>query len=81
MGPAVPVKRWPPRGGVPYERAPWFDGAQHRYGLLAGRAGQPGVGFYLLASAARLDGDYATALHQYARAAPPLPARTGGTSW
>ncbi len=53
--------------------APWLDSAQHGYGLLAGRAGQEGDGFYHLASAARLDGDYATALNQYARAVPLLP--------
>ncbi|MEO8602260.1 MAG: M48 family metalloprotease [bacterium] len=54
--------------------APWLATAQHGYGLLAGRAGRSGEGFYHLATAARLDGDYATALNQYARAQPLLPA-------
>ena len=54
--------------------APQLDTAHHGLGLLAGRAGKQGDGFYHLATAARLDGDYATALNQYSRAAPLLPA-------
>ena len=54
--------------------APWLEAAHHGYGQLAGRAGNAGDGFYHLATAARLDGDYTTALNQYARAAPQLPA-------
>jgi len=54
--------------------APWLESAHHGYGLLAGRAGRAGDGFYHLATAARLDGDYKTALNQYARAEPLLPA-------
>jgi predicted Zn-dependent protease len=54
--------------------APQLDTAHHGYGILAGRAGEPGDGFYHLATAARIDGDYATALSQYARAQPQLPS-------
>ncbi len=54
--------------------APELDAAHHGYGLLSGRAGRAGEGFYHLAAAARLDGDYPTALSQYARAAPLLAA-------
>lgn len=54
--------------------APRFEAAQRGYGQLAGRAGRAGDGFYHLATAARLSGDYPTALNQYARAATQLPA-------
>jgi beta-barrel assembly-enhancing protease len=54
--------------------APQLDTVQRSLGQLAGRAGKQGEGFYHLATAARLDGDYATALNQYSRAAPLLPA-------
>lgn len=54
--------------------APWFAAAQRAYGQLVGRAGRAGEGFYHLANAARLSGDYPTALNQYARAAAQLPA-------
>ncbi|MBX3027985.1 M48 family metalloprotease [bacterium] len=54
--------------------APSLAAAQHGYGLLAGRAGRAGDGFYHLATAARLGGDYPTALGQYARAIPQLPS-------
>jgi beta-barrel assembly-enhancing protease len=54
--------------------APWLATAQHGYGMLAGRAGRQGEGFYHLATAARLNGDYPTALNQYARAQPLLAA-------
>jgi predicted Zn-dependent protease len=61
-----------------YERAlalaPQLETAHHGLGVLAGRSGREGDGFYHLATAARLDGDYATALNQYTRAAPLLPA-------
>lgn len=56
------------------ERAPTYEAAHHGFGQLAGRAGRSGDGFYHLATAARLDGDYPTALNQYARAVPLLPA-------
>jgi len=59
-----------------YERAiqlaPQLESAHHGLGLLAGRAGREGDGFYHLATAARLGGDYATALNQYGRAAPRM---------
>jgi beta-barrel assembly-enhancing protease len=59
-----------------YQRAlalsPQLEAAHHGLGLLAGRAGQQGDGLYHLATAARLDGDYTTALSQYSRAAPLL---------
>jgi predicted Zn-dependent protease len=54
--------------------APQLETAHHGLGLLEGRAGKEGDGFYHLATAARLDGDYSTALNQYSRAAPLLPA-------
>ena len=53
--------------------APSLEVAQRGYGQLAGRAGHAGDGFYHLATAARLDGDYPTALNQYARAVAQLP--------
>jgi len=63
---------------VEYQRAlqlaPWLGVAQHGLGMLAGRAGREGDGFYHLATAARLAGDYPTALSQYARAQPLLPS-------
>lgn len=66
-----------PAAVVEYERAlalaPQLDMAHHGLGLLAGRAGKEGDGFYHLATAARLDGDYETALNQYKRSAPLLP--------
>jgi len=52
--------------------APQSETAHHGLGLLAGRAGKQGDGFYHLATAARLDGDYGTALNQYSRAVPLL---------
>lgn len=55
------------------ELAPSLEAAQHGYGQLAGRGGRAGDGFYHLATAARLDGDYPTALNQFARAAVELP--------
>jgi predicted Zn-dependent protease len=67
-----------PAASAAYQRAlalaPQLETAHHGLGLLAGRAGKQGDGFYHLATAARLDGDYATALNQYSRAAPLLPA-------
>jgi predicted Zn-dependent protease len=53
--------------------APQLDTAHRGYGLLVGRGGQQGDGFYHLATAARLGGDYATALNQYVRAEAQLP--------
>lgn len=53
--------------------APDLASAHHGLGLLAGRAGREGEGFYHLATAARLSGDYPTALTQYRRAAQALP--------
>ena len=53
--------------------APQLAAAHHGLGLLAGRAGNEGDGFYHLATAARLQGDYGTALNQYRRAEPLLP--------
>jgi predicted Zn-dependent protease len=65
--------------------APWLEAAHRGYGQLAGRAGRAGDGFYHLATAARLAGDYPTALNQYARAAAQLPAgdprREDATRW
>ena len=54
--------------------APQLESAHHGLGMLAGRAGKQGEGFYHLATAARLGGDYGTALNQYSRAAGQLTA-------
>jgi len=54
------------------DQAPWLESAQYGYGLAAGRAGDQAEGFYHLATAARLGGDYEKALSQYVRAAPVL---------
>jgi predicted Zn-dependent protease len=65
------------RAAEEYQRAlalaPQLETAHHGLGVLAGRAGREGDGFYHLATAARLGGDYSTALNQYKRAAPLLP--------
>ncbi len=57
-----------------FDLAPYLEAAHYSYGILAGRAGDQGGGFYHLATAARLGGDYEQALNQYARAASDLPA-------
>jgi predicted Zn-dependent protease len=54
--------------------APDFEWAHAEAGLLAGRSGNEAEGFYHLATAARLSGDYEKSLSQYARAEPLLPA-------
>jgi predicted Zn-dependent protease len=54
------------------DAAPQLESAHHGLGMLAGRAGKQGEGFYHLATAARLGGDYGTALNQYSRAAGQL---------
>jgi len=68
-----------------YEHAwravPDLDAAHDGYGLLAGRAGEHGVGFYHLGVAARLRGEYEKALDQIGRALPLLAGdseRTAG---
>src|SRR5690606_24273707 len=59
-----------------YERGwramPELDTAHHGYGLLAGRAGEQGAGFYHLGVAARQRGEYEKALDQLNRALPLL---------
>lgn len=54
--------------------APDFEWAHAEVGLLAGRGGNEADGFYHLATAARLSGDYEKALSQYARAEPLIRA-------
>lgn len=67
-----------PQAIAEYQRAlalaPQLESAHHGLGMLAGRGGNAGEGFYHLATAARLGGDYATALNQYSRAADQLRA-------
>ncbi len=52
--------------------APELDVAHDGYGLLAGRAGEQGAGFYHLGVAARLRGQYPKALESIRRALPLL---------
>ncbi len=59
------------------ELAPYLSSAHDGFGLLAGRAGNQADGFYHLATAARLSGDYEKALSQYARAEPLLSEADG----
>ncbi len=54
--------------------APDLDAAQYGLGLLAGRGGNEADGFFHLATALRLRGEYQTALNQYVRARESLPA-------
>lgn len=56
------------------EVAPDMAAAHHGYGVLAGRAGQEGDGYFHLALASRLEGDYQRSLEQFERAQPLLPA-------
>jgi predicted Zn-dependent protease len=55
------------------ELAPDLEAAHYGLGILAGRAHMEAAGYYHLASAFRLRGEYAKALSQYARAEPLLP--------
>jgi predicted Zn-dependent protease len=57
-----------------WESAPRFAAAHRGYGLLEGRSGDEAEGFFHLATAARLQGEYEQALEQYKRAQPLLPA-------
>ncbi len=61
-----------------YERAvqlaPTLADAHYGLGMLAGRAGRQGDGFYHLAVAYKLRGEYGQALSQFENAAPLLPA-------
>jgi beta-barrel assembly-enhancing protease len=54
--------------------APDLDSAHYALAMLAGRGGRSADGFYHLATAMRLRGEYAEALKQYERAEPLLPA-------
>lgn len=56
------------------ESAPEFEVAQYRLGTLAGRSGLEGDGYFHLATASRLRGEYQAALGQFARAASRLPS-------
>jgi len=56
------------------ELAPSFEEAHYNLGMLAGRAGRLGEGFYHLALALKLRGDYDKALHQLKKAEPLFPA-------
>lgn len=54
--------------------APDLETTQYDLGNLAGRSGSEADGFFHLAAAARLRGEYGSALSQYTRAAGLLPA-------
>ncbi len=56
------------------ELAPGLDQAHYSLGMLEGRAGQPGEGFYHLAQAYKLRGEFDKALSQLRKAEPLLPA-------
>ncbi|MFI5398708.1 MAG: M48 family metalloprotease [Candidatus Binatia bacterium] len=60
-----------------YERAlqlaPDLEEAHYNLGILAGRAGRPGEGFYHLGAAFELRGEFDKALSQFKRAEPLLP--------
>lgn len=55
-----------------WRAVPELDTAHHGYGLLAGRAGEEGAGFYHLGIAARLRGQYEKAIENFSRAQPLL---------
>jgi len=61
-----------------YERAlqlaPGFAEAHYDLGIIAGRAGRYGEGFYHLGNAFKLRGELARALSQFKKAEPLLPA-------
>ncbi len=56
------------------ELAPDLEDAHYNLGILAGRAGHQGEGFYQLGSAFKLRGEFDKALSQYRKAEPLLPA-------
>lgn len=56
------------------DAAPGLASAHHGLGVLVGRAGDQGEGYYEVATAARLGGDYEKAVLSYAKAADLLPA-------
>jgi predicted Zn-dependent protease len=56
------------------ELAPNLEAAHYALGLLAGRAGLEGDGFYHLGKAFKLRGDFDKALTQFEKAEPLLPA-------
>jgi predicted Zn-dependent protease len=60
-----------------YERAlqlaPGFEEAHYNLGMLAGRAGRYGEGFYHLGNAFKLRGEIGRALSQFKKAEPLLP--------
>jgi len=56
------------------ELAPTLEEAHYSLGILAGRAGRQGEGFYHLAKAFELRGEFDKALSQFQKAAPLLPA-------
>jgi beta-barrel assembly-enhancing protease len=53
--------------------APTLEEAHYGAGILAGRAGQPGDGFYHLGKAFMLRGEFEKALSQFEKAEPLLP--------
>ena len=61
-----------------YERtlqlAPTLEEAHYGLGMLEGRTGRPGEGFYHLAIACKMRGEYDKALSQFKKAEPLLPA-------
>ena len=61
--------------GMAVEAAPELDVAHEGYGLLAGRDGDQGVGFFHLGIAARIRGQYPRALDSLRRALPLLEGK------
>jgi predicted Zn-dependent protease len=59
-----------------FQLAPTLADAHHGFGILAGRAGQAGDGYFHLAVAYKLQGEYDKALSQFEKAAPLFPAGT-----
>jgi predicted Zn-dependent protease len=53
-----------------FQLAPTLADAHHGFGILAGRAGQAGDGYYHLAIAYKLRGEYDQALSQFEKAEP-----------
>ena len=57
-----------------FQLAPTLEEAHYEFGILAGRAGRQGEGFYHLGIALELRGEFDKALSQFEKAAPLLPA-------
>lgn len=56
------------------QQAPSLEAAHYSLGVLAGRAGREGEGYYHIGMAYYLRGEFEQALNQFQRAAPLMPA-------